>query len=138
MLLMIWSISRDFDPGFLKIDKKSYKNIGIYSIGYITIKKIGDSENIHSVNPLHLMIHRVNGYAEEKNGSKYLVLSSNNELMGKYKEILKGIKAEIKWAMKLYFMYCSGVVIIFFSPRLYKSAFSTYSLVKLVFHLFLF
>ena len=42
------------------------------------------------------MIHRVNGYAEEKNGSKYLVLSSNNELMGKYKEILKGIKAEIK------------------------------------------
>ena len=24
----------------LKIDKKSYKNIGIYNIGYITIKKL--------------------------------------------------------------------------------------------------
>ena len=28
-----------FDARLLKIDKKSYKNIGIYNIGYITIKK---------------------------------------------------------------------------------------------------
>ena len=34
----------------LKIDKKSYKNIGIYNIGYITIKKIDDCENIYSLN----------------------------------------------------------------------------------------
>ena len=32
----------DFLPNLLKIDKKSYKNIGIYNIGYITIKKIDD------------------------------------------------------------------------------------------------
>ena len=31
---------KDFDSSLLKIDKKSYKNIGIYNIGYITIKKI--------------------------------------------------------------------------------------------------
>ena len=42
---------KDFDLSILKIDKKSYKNIGIYNIGYITIKKIGDCGNIHSVNP---------------------------------------------------------------------------------------
>ena len=30
----------DFDSNLLKIDKKSYKNIGIYYIGYITIKKL--------------------------------------------------------------------------------------------------
>ena len=30
------------EPDLLKIDKKSYKNIGIYNIGYITIKKIDD------------------------------------------------------------------------------------------------
>ena len=30
---------KDFDLSILKIDKKSYKNIGIYNIGYITIKK---------------------------------------------------------------------------------------------------
>ena len=31
---------KNFDPILLKIDKKSYKNIGIYNIGYITIKKL--------------------------------------------------------------------------------------------------
>ena len=41
----------NFKSNFLKIDKKSYKDIGIYSIGYITIKKIDDSENINTVNP---------------------------------------------------------------------------------------
>ena len=41
----------NFKSNFLKIDKKSYKDIGIYSIWYITIKKIDDSENINSVNP---------------------------------------------------------------------------------------
>ena len=30
---------KDFDSSLLKIGKKSYKNIDIYSIGYITIKK---------------------------------------------------------------------------------------------------
>ena len=31
---------KNFNPILLKIDRKSYKNIGIYSIGYITIKKL--------------------------------------------------------------------------------------------------
>ena len=30
----------NFDSSLLKIDKKSYKDIGIYNIGYITIKKL--------------------------------------------------------------------------------------------------
>ena len=30
---------KDFKSNLLKIDKKSYKNIGICNIGYITIKK---------------------------------------------------------------------------------------------------
>ena len=29
---------KDFDPKLLKLDKKSYKNIDIYYIGYITKK----------------------------------------------------------------------------------------------------
>ena len=51
-----------------KIDKKSYKNIDIYYIGYITIKKISDYENIHSVNPLYLITGEVDGHVEEKMG----------------------------------------------------------------------
>ena len=37
---------KTFDSKLLKIDKKSYKNIGIYNIRYATIKKIVDCENI--------------------------------------------------------------------------------------------
>ena len=33
---------KDLYPDLLKIDKKSYKNIGIYYIGYIAIKSISD------------------------------------------------------------------------------------------------
>ena len=38
----------DFDSNLLKIDKKSYKNINIYYIGYITIKDF-DYVKINSV-----------------------------------------------------------------------------------------
>ena len=62
---------KDFEPNLLKIDKKSYKNIDIYYIGYITIKKIDDCENIYSVNPLFLLANHASGYIEEKNGNKY-------------------------------------------------------------------
>ena len=47
---------KNFEPNLLKIGKKSYKNIDIHSIGYITIKKIDDFESIYSVNPLYLSI----------------------------------------------------------------------------------
>ena len=54
------------DSDLLKIDKKSYKDVGIYNIGYITIIKIDDYENIYSVNPLHLTITHASGYIEKK------------------------------------------------------------------------
>ena len=52
---------KNFESKLLKIDKKSYKNIGIYNIGHITIKKINDYENIYSVNPLYLLVNHANG-----------------------------------------------------------------------------
>ena len=76
---------KDFDARLLKIDKKSNKNIGIYNIGYITIKKIDDCEIIYSVNFLYLRIDRVNGYIEEERVNKYLVFDSTDE----NKELLK-------------------------------------------------
>ena len=59
-----------FDPSNIKIDEKSYKNILIYYIGYVTIK---DSKyvKICSVNSLYLIFRKVNGYFEEINGKKY-------------------------------------------------------------------
>ena len=40
---------KNFHSSLLKIDKKPYKDDDIYYIGYITIKKFNDYENIHSV-----------------------------------------------------------------------------------------
>ena len=60
----------NFDSDLLKLDKKSYRDIGIYNIGYITIKKIGDCKNIYSVNPLYLRITHANRYVLSTIGNK--------------------------------------------------------------------
>ena len=54
----------------------SYKNIGIHNIGYIAKKEIDDYENIISVNPLYLIIGKVDWHIKENNGNKYLVFPS--------------------------------------------------------------
>ena len=74
---------KNFDARLLKIDKKSYKNIAIYYIGYIRILKNDDYESIYSVNPLR--IDHASGYIEEKNGNKFLMFDSADE----NKDVLK-------------------------------------------------
>ena len=83
---------RNFHSNLLKIDKKSHEDINIYYIGYITIKKVSDCENIHSMNPLYLLLHSVTGHFKEKNGEKYLII----DLTEKYEEVYSGIISEIK------------------------------------------
>ena len=59
---------------------------------------------MYSVNPLYLIIDKVGGYIEEKNGNKYLVFDStelhstdeNKEVLKKYSELWDGIKIEMK------------------------------------------
>ena len=75
----------NFDSSLLKLNKKSYKGIGIYNVGYTVVKKIGDCKNIYSVNPLYLSITHANGYIEEINENKYLIFDSMDES----KELLK-------------------------------------------------
>ena len=65
---------KDFDARLLKVDKKNYKEIDVYYIGYVTFKEIANCNNINSVNPLYLMINEMIGHFEEKNEIKYLVL----------------------------------------------------------------
>ena len=90
---------KDFDARLLKVDKKDYNEIDIYYIGYVTVKKIANCNNINSVNPLYLMIDKMIGHFEEKNGNKYLVLddvNENKEVSKKYEEVWNGIKKEIE------------------------------------------
>ena len=83
---------KNFEPNLLKIDRKSYKNIGIYKIGCITIKKNDDYENIYCVNPLYLLVNHASGYIEEKNDST----DENKELLKKYLDVWSGIKNKIE------------------------------------------
>ena len=90
---------KDFDAKLLKNDKKDYSEIDIYYIGYVTVKKIANCNNINSVNPLYLMINEMIGHFEEKNKSKYLVLDDvdeNKEVSEKYEEVWEGVKKEIE------------------------------------------
>ena len=83
----------------LKIDRKSYKDIGIHNIGYIAIKKIDDCENIYRVNPLYLLVSYASGYIEEKGVNKYLIFDftdENKELLKKYNDVWNGIKNKIE------------------------------------------
>ena len=70
----------NFDSSLLKLDKKSYKDIGIY-------KNFYNCKNIYSVNPLYLRVDHVNGYIEEKGVNKYLIFDSTDE----NKDVLKNI-----------------------------------------------
>ena len=58
---------KDFDASLLKVDKKDYKEIDIYYIGYVTVKKIANCNNINSVNPFYLMIDKMICHFEEAN-----------------------------------------------------------------------
>ena len=90
---------KDFDANLVKIDKKDYKDIDIYYIGYVTVKRVANCSNINSVNPLYLMINEMIGHFEEKSGNKYLVsddVDVNKEVSKKYEEVWEGIKKEIE------------------------------------------
>ena len=83
---------KNSQANLLKIDKKRYKDFDVYYVSYITIKKIENCKNIHSVNPLYLIIDSATRYLKEENGEKYLIL----DLIEKYEEVFSGIKSEIE------------------------------------------
>ena len=80
---------KNFDPNKIKIAEKSYKNILIYYIGYVTIK---DSKyiKINKVNYLYLNIKKMNRYFQKINENKYLTLAPTNKskkIIKKYEEL---------------------------------------------------
>ena len=85
---------KTFDSKNLKLDKKTYKDLDIYNIGYVTIKKIGDCYDVHSVNPLYLPIDNASEYIKEDWTHKYLIFDStdeNKELLKRYGNVFNGL-----------------------------------------------
>ena len=65
----------------------------------LQLKKFDDCENIYSVNPLHLIIGKVDRHTGcEKNGSKYLVFDSADEKkeVRSTQNFWKGLKMKLK------------------------------------------
>ena len=90
---------KTFDSKNLKLDKKMYKDLDIYNIGYVTIKKIGDCYDVNSVNPLYLRIDNASGYIEEDWTHKYLIFDStdeNKESLKKYEDVFNGLIDKVK------------------------------------------
>ena len=87
------------DSNMLNLDKKTYKNLDVYDIGYVTIKKSFYGYDINSVNPLYLRINNANGYIDEINEDKYLVFDDtdeNKELLKRHDDVFNGIMDKIK------------------------------------------
>ena len=102
---------KNFEPNLLKIDKKSYKNIDIYYIGPIAIKKIDDYDQIvvsdkfrHSdegfkyfigyqddeiVKPLSIILPQMSGYIKyfENGGKNMSFMVKDDNVLGKYNKI---------------------------------------------------
>ena len=86
-----------FDSNILKLGKRSYKDLDIYNIGYVTIKEIGSVYDINSVNPLYLRIDNAGGYIEEINEDKYLVFEDTYENKKlKYDDVFNGVMDKSK------------------------------------------
>ena len=82
----------DFDPKLLKFDKKTSIDIDIYYIRYVTKK---DEYKTNNANPLYLLVNRIDGFVDEKEGDKYLNIAStdrNSEVLNKYSEVWNGTK----------------------------------------------
>ena len=90
---------KTFDSKNLKLDKKIYKDLDIFNIGYVTFKKIGDCYDVNSVNPLYLRINNASGYIKEINKDKYLIFGDtdkNKELLEIYDDVFSGIMSKSK------------------------------------------
>ena len=83
----------NFESSNLKLDKKSWKDIDIYYIGYVDKNKPGDWK-VNSVNPLYLIAIKLFCFVGEKNGVKYLKIDKG-DVLNKWDQVFNGIKYHI-------------------------------------------
>ena len=90
----------NFSTNNLKLDKKTWRDLDIYYIGYADKNKPEDW-CVNSVNPLYLMINSVFCFVGEENGVKYQKIGKGNKkledsILSLWNEVFTGIKHYIK------------------------------------------
>ena len=90
----------NFSMNDLKLDKKTWKDINIYYIGYVDKNKPEDW-CVNSVNPLYLMINKVFCFVGQKDGIKYLKIDKGNKKVeDSILSILNNVFSAIKYNIK--------------------------------------
>ena len=88
-LISLWN----FEERNLKLEKKCWKDIDIYYLGYVDKKP---EWNINSINQLYLIVNGIYGSISEENGTKYLTISKPENVLKKYEQVFSEIKQKIK------------------------------------------
>ena len=93
---------KNLDQNKIKANGKSCQNCLIYCIRYLTVKDLSYT-TINNVNPLHLIINRLNACIEEINGNRYLTLVPTDESKntikmheGLFKSVILGMQFDYK------------------------------------------
>ena len=84
----------NFEASNLKLDKKGWKDIDNYYIGYVDKDKPSDWK-VNSVNPLYLIVNKVFCFVGEKNDVKYLSIDKG-DVLNKWNQVFNGIKYHIE------------------------------------------
>ena len=82
----------NFDEGNLKLDKKSWKDIDIYYLGYADKKP---EWHVNGVNQLYFLLNRVYRSISEESGIKYLAIHKPENVLKKYKQVFSENKQNI-------------------------------------------
>ena len=77
---------KSLDPNNFNVNKKLSGNTLIDYIGYVMVKSLSFIK-INSINPLHLIIDKINWYIEKSNRNKYLTLVRTDESKGTLKSM---------------------------------------------------
>ena len=82
-----------FSMNNLKLDKKTWRDIDMYYIGFVDKNKPEDW-CVNSVNPLYLIINKVFCFVGDENGLKYLKIDRGNKdsILSFCNEVFTGIK----------------------------------------------
>ena len=82
-----------FEASNLKLDKKNWKDLDIYYIGYVDKKP---DWSVNSVNPLFLLINRVHGTVLEKCSCKFYSIDKGDSVLKRHDQVFSRIKYHIK------------------------------------------
>ena len=89
----------NFEPVNLKLDKKTWKDIDIYYLGYVDKSKPSEWR-INSVNPLFVIFNKVFCFVGRKNSIKYSKIDKgmgnlSDSILNKWEQVFSSIKYHI-------------------------------------------